>query len=102
MRACRHFLLLAALAAAILAGPVRSGFAQSGDKPPPASNGPVSDGAVRIGLILDMSGPYSELTGLGSATAARMAVEDFGGTVLGAPVEVLAADHQNNTNRAGA
>ena len=48
-----------------------------------------------------MSGPYSELTGLGSATAARMAVEDFGGRVLGAPIEVMVADHQNSTNRAG-
>jgi branched-chain amino acid transport system substrate-binding protein len=97
MRACRQFLLLAALAAAILAETVRFGAAQAQDKP-----SAVSDGVVRIGLILDMSGPYSELTGIGSATAARMAVEDFGGKVLGVPVEVLVADHQNSTNRAGA
>ena len=95
MRTCRHLLLLAAVAAAILAGPAQRASAQSENKPPP------SDGAVRIGLILDMSGPYSGLTGLGSATAARMAVEDFGGRVLGAPIEVLVADHQNSTNRAG-
>jgi branched-chain amino acid transport system substrate-binding protein len=102
MRACRRFLLLAALAAAILPGPARLAVAQSADKASPGSTGPVSDGAVRIGLILDMSGPYSGLTGVGSATAARMAVEDFGGRVLGAPIEVLVADHQNSTNRAGA
>jgi branched-chain amino acid transport system substrate-binding protein len=96
MRACRRFLLLAAVAAAILAGPAPRAAAQSEEKPPP-----ISDGTVRIGLILDMSGPYSGLTGLGSATAARMAVEDFGGRVLGVPIEVLVADHQNSTNRAG-
>jgi branched-chain amino acid transport system substrate-binding protein len=97
MRACRYLPLLAAIAAAILAGPAQRAAAQSEDKPPP-----ISDQAVRIGLILDMSGPYSELTGLGSATAARMAIEDFGGRVLGAPIEVMVADHQNSTNRAGA
>jgi branched-chain amino acid transport system substrate-binding protein len=97
MRACRYLPLFAAIAAAILAGPAQRAAAQSEDKPPP-----ISDQAVRIGLILDMSGPYSELTGLGSATAARMAIEDFGGRVLGAPIEVMVADHQNSTNRAGA
>ena len=96
MGACRRFLLLAACAAAILAGPARPAVAQT--QAPPS---PVSDGAVKVGLILDMSGPYSELTGLGSATAARMAVEEFGGRVLGVPIEVLVADHQNSTNRAG-
>jgi len=55
----------------------------------------ISDGAVKIGLILDMSGPYADVTGTGSATAARMAVEDVGGKVLGKPIEVLVADHQN-------
>jgi branched-chain amino acid transport system substrate-binding protein len=55
----------------------------------------ISDGAVKIGLILDMSGPYADVTGAGSLTAARMAVEDVGGKVLGKPIEVLVADHQN-------
>ena len=49
-----------------------------------------------------MNGPYSDTTGLGSATAAKMAVEDFGGRVLGAPIEVLIADHQNSADRAAA
>jgi branched-chain amino acid transport system substrate-binding protein len=61
----------------------------------------ISDGTVKIGLILDMSGPYSDNTGEGSAIAARMAVEDFGGKALGAPIEVVVADHQNSTDRAG-
>jgi branched-chain amino acid transport system substrate-binding protein len=56
----------------------------------------------KIGLILDMSGPYADITGEGSATAARMAVQDFGGKVLGRPIEVLAADHQNKADIAGA
>jgi len=55
----------------------------------------ISDGVVKIGLILDMSSLYADITGEGSATAARMAVEDFGGKVLGAPIEVIVADHQN-------
>jgi branched-chain amino acid transport system substrate-binding protein len=61
----------------------------------------ISDGVVKIGLILDMSGPYSDNTGEGSATAAHMAVEDFGGKVLGAPIEIVVADHHNSSDRAG-
>jgi branched-chain amino acid transport system substrate-binding protein len=57
---------------------------------------------VRLGLILDMSGPYADVTGAGSATAAKMAVEDFGGKVLGRPIEVLIADHQNKVEVAAA
>lgn len=64
------------------------------------ANPAVSDGVVKIGLILDMSGPYSELTGKGSATAAEMAVEDFGGKVLGAPIQVVVADHHNSADQA--
>jgi branched-chain amino acid transport system substrate-binding protein len=55
----------------------------------------VSDGVVRVGVIEDMSGVYADITGKGAVTAAQMAVEDFGGKVLGMPVEVLFADHQN-------
>jgi glycosyltransferase involved in cell wall biosynthesis len=62
----------------------------------------ISDEVVKIGLILDLSGPYSENTGQGSAAAAKMAVADFGGKVLGAPIELLVADHHNGTDRAGA
>jgi branched-chain amino acid transport system substrate-binding protein len=57
---------------------------------------------VRIGLILDMSSLYSDITGVGTETAAKMAIEDFGGTVLGRPIKVLAADHQNKPDIASA
>ena len=62
----------------------------------------LSDGGVRIGLILDMSGVYADVTGPGSAAAAAMAVEDFGKTVLGAPIELVVADHQNKADIAAA
>jgi branched-chain amino acid transport system substrate-binding protein len=55
----------------------------------------ISDEVVRIGLLLDMSGPYADITGPGSETAARMAAEDFGWKVLGQPIEVIAADQLN-------
>jgi branched-chain amino acid transport system substrate-binding protein len=67
-----------------------------------ASAGPVSDNVVKIGLILDMSSLYADITGIGSETAAKMAVEDFGGKVLGKPLEVVTADHQNKADIAGA
>ena len=57
---------------------------------------------VRLGLILDMSGVYSDVTGAGSAMAARMAVEDFGGKILNRPIEILVADHQNKADVAAA
>ncbi len=50
---------------------------------------------VRIGVLNDQSGIYADLSGQGSVAAARMAVEDFGGAVLGRPVEIIFADHQN-------
>ena len=57
---------------------------------------------VRLGLILDMSSVYADVTGAGSATAAKMAVENFGGKVLNRPIEVLVADHQNKPDIAAA
>ena len=51
-----------------------------------------------IGVTNDQSGPYSDLAGPGSAEAARMAVEDFGGSVLGRKIEVLVADNQNKVD----
>ncbi len=52
----------------------------------------------RIGVLADMSGAYADVGGVNSVVAARMAVEDFGGSVLGRPIEVLSADHQNKTD----
>jgi branched-chain amino acid transport system substrate-binding protein len=58
----------------------------------------ISDGVVKIGLIEDMSSIYADITGIGAVTAAKMAVEDFGGKVLGMPIEVVSADHQNKAD----
>lgn len=55
----------------------------------------VSDDVVRIGVMADQTGPYSGNGGPGSTLAVRMAVEDFGGRVLGKPIEVIVADDQN-------
>lgn len=62
----------------------------------------VSDQVVRIGLIEDMSGVYADITGMGSVTAAKMAVAEFGGSVLGMPIEIVSADHQNKADIGGA
>ena len=51
--------------------------------------------SVKIGVLNDQTGLYADLTGMGSVRAARMAVEDFGGKVLGRPIELIFADHQN-------
>src|ERR1700720_4472610 len=53
------------------------------------------DDAVRIGVLDDMSGPNAAVQGPGDVLAARMAAEDFGGEVLGRPIEILPSDHQN-------
>lgn len=55
----------------------------------------VSDDVVKIGVLSDMSGLYADIGGPGSVIAAKMAVEDFGKTVLGKPIEIISADHQN-------
>ena len=54
----------------------------------------ISDNLVKIGVLTDLNGPASTPTGQGSVTAAQMAVEDFGGQVLGKPITVISADHQ--------
>jgi branched-chain amino acid transport system substrate-binding protein len=59
-----------------------------------AADPKVSDDAVKIGVLTDMTGYYSDLSGPGSLEAARMAAEDFGGKVLGKPIVVIGADHQ--------
>jgi branched-chain amino acid transport system substrate-binding protein len=73
---------LAGLAAAPLAKPglLR---AQSTSKP------------VKIGMLSDLNGPYRDVGGPGNKVAAELAIEDFGGSVLGRPIEVLQADDQN-------
>ena len=58
----------------------------------------ISDDAVRIGLLLDMTSLYADITGPGSVVAAQMAIDDFGGKVRGKPVQLIHADHQNKAD----
>jgi len=58
----------------------------------------ISDNVVKIGVLNDQSGLYADLGGAGSVTAARMAAEDAGGAVLGKPIEIVFADHQNKAD----
>jgi branched-chain amino acid transport system substrate-binding protein len=58
----------------------------------------VSDGVVKIGVLTDMTGYYSDLAGSGSVLAVKMAVADFGGKVLGKPIEIVSGDHQNKAD----
>ena len=51
---------------------------------------------AKIGVLTDMSGPYGDAAGKGSVVAAQLAIEDFGGSVLGHPIELVSADHQND------
>ncbi len=75
-------IVLSGLAAAPLAAPgiIR---AQSTSKP------------VKIGLLSDMGGPYVDVGGPGNHVATQLAIDDFGGSVLGRPIEILQADDQN-------
>lgn len=60
-----------------------------------AQQGKLSDDVVKIGVLTDMSGVYADYGGPGALTAAKMAVEDFGGKMFGKNIEVVNADHQN-------
>ena len=84
-----HFrLLTAALAATALA------TATLGTAAPAAAQG------VKIGILNDQSGVYADYGGKWSLEAAKMAVEDFGGEVLGQKIELISADHQNKPDNA--
>jgi branched-chain amino acid transport system substrate-binding protein len=77
MKTSRSVILMAAL---LMSG---SAFAQ------------YTDGTVKIGILTDMSSLYSDITGVGSVAAAKLAVEDFGAAAKGIKVEIVGADHQN-------
>ena len=62
----------------------------------------VSDDVVKIGVLTDMNGPASTPTGQGSVTAAQMAIDDFGGKVLGKPISIIIGDHQLKPDIGGA
>ncbi|SDM47154.1 amino acid/amide ABC transporter substrate-binding protein, HAAT family [Oryzisolibacter propanilivorax] len=53
---------------------------------------------VKIGFITDMSSLYADVEGKNGAVAIQMAIDDFGGKVLGKPIELLTADHQNKAD----
>ena len=55
---------------------------------------------IKIGVLGDMSGVYQATSGPGAVAAVKMAVQDFGGTVLGRPIEVVTGDHQNKPDLA--
>ncbi|MGB6103566.1 MAG: ABC transporter substrate-binding protein [Pusillimonas sp.] len=57
--------------------------------------GQLSGDVLRIGVMTDISGVYSDISGQGAVEAVKMAVEDFGGTMFGKPIEVVSADHLN-------
>jgi branched-chain amino acid transport system substrate-binding protein len=67
-----------------------------GDRPAAAQTAP-----LKIGVLTDMSSLYADNGGEGSVIAAQMAVDDFGGTVLGRKIEVVSADHQNKADVGG-
>ncbi len=85
MRANRKSFVVALVASAalVVAAPAR---------------GQISGDVVKIGLRTDMSGLYADLDGPGGVEAVKMAIADFGGTVLGKKIEFIYADHQNKTD----
>ena len=80
-------LLACAGVAAILAATTSAASAQQ-----------ISDDVVRIGVLTDLSSWGRDNSGPGSVEAAKMAVEEFGPTVLGKPIEIISADHQMKTD----
>ena len=76
-------LMTVAIAAACALGAASSASAQ------------ISGDVVKIGIITDLSGLYSDIDGQGGAEAIKMAIADFGGSVNGKKIEFLSADHQN-------
>jgi branched-chain amino acid transport system substrate-binding protein len=82
-------LTAALVSAAFLAGQSAGLNAQTGPK--------LSDGVVKIGVLTDLSGTYSDLAGQGSVIATQMAIDDFKAMEKGKtfPIELVSADHQN-------
>jgi len=77
----------AAIASALALGPAAA-----------QTSGRLSNDVVRIGVLTDLAGVYADISGKGAVEAVKMAVEDFGGTMFGKPIEVVAADHQNKAD----
>ena len=58
----------------------------------------ISDDVVKLGVLTDMSSLYSDINGQGAVVATQMAIDDFGGTVLGKKIEMISADVQNKAD----
>lgn len=58
----------------------------------------LTDDVVKIGVLTDMAGVTADVTGKGSVVAAQMAIDEFGGTVLGKPIQLISGDHQHRTD----
>lgn len=90
----RHRTAGSALATAVLRSTLLGSALLASALMPSAAQAQLSDDHVKIGVLTDMNGPASTPSGQGSVTAAQMAVDDFGGQVLGKPVSVIVGDHQ--------
>ena len=58
----------------------------------------VSGNTIKIGIISDMSGVYSDVDGPGGVEAVKMAIADMGGVIDGKKIEIVSADHQNKAD----
>ena len=85
--------------AALLGCTLLTSLAQAQSAAPSQSAAP-NQGPIRIGVLADMAGLYGDIGGAGSVEATRMAVEDFGASVLGRRVEVVSADPHNKPDNA--
>ncbi|TCZ66874.1 ABC transporter substrate-binding protein [Roseicella aquatilis] len=65
---------------------------------PGRAQGAISDGVVKIGVLNDMTGVFADQQGMGEAVAARLAAEEFGNKVLGAPIEIVPGDLLNRAD----
>ena len=58
----------------------------------------ISGDTIKIGMITDMSGLYTDIDGAGGAEAIKMAIADMGGNINGKKIEFISADHQNKAD----
>lgn len=58
----------------------------------------ISDSMIKIGVLTDINGPFMDNVGKGSIVATEIAIEEFGGKVLGYPIQMVIADHQNKAD----
>ncbi|MFN7085782.1 MAG: ABC transporter substrate-binding protein [Burkholderiales bacterium] len=89
--------MFSVVSAAVLSLAAGVAFAQQKKTESQASALKLSDGVVKIGILTDLSGTYSDLAGAGSVLAAKMAIEDFRAQEKGRAfkIELVSADHQN-------